>query len=215
MPAFGLAKSYGLFDFAGLIAVIGMWEIYPDVAQLLMDIEGNNHTSYQLTLPLPAWLLWLKTACAISIKGLLITIFMLPLGKIILWNRFNLATVNPLKLCIIIIMASLFYGIITLWALSSIKHMSLLGKLWNRYLFPMWMLGCFQFSWQVVHKLFPTMSYLVLINPISFITEATRAAIIGQSNFISFWTCIGVLCGWIFMLWGYTFKQLRKRLDFV
>ena len=89
MPAFGLSQTYGLFEFAGLLSVIGMWEIYPDVAQLLMDLEGNSHTSYQLTLPLPAWLLWLKTATFITIKSITLSLLTLPMEKIFFWIRFN------------------------------------------------------------------------------------------------------------------------------
>ncbi len=215
MPAFGLAQSYGLFEFAGLVAVIGMWEIYPDVAQLLMDLESNDHTAYQLTLPLPACLLWLKTATFITIKSISISLLTLPIGKIILWNKFDIFAINPIKLVTIITLSSIFYSVLTLWAVSNIKHMGLLGKLWNRYLFPMWFLGCFQFSWHVLHKIFPKLSYFVLLNPITFTTEASRAAIIGQTGFLPFWYCIVALVGFITILWWHTIRQLKKRLDFV
>lgn len=213
MPAFGLIKSYGLFDFAGILAVIGLWEIYPDVAQQLMDLENNAHTSYQLTLPLPTWLVWLKTASFFTLKSIGLTLCMLPIGKIILWDRFDLWLVNPLQLTIIIILGSMFYSALTLWAVSNIKHMGLLGKLWNRYLFPLWILGCFQFSWSVLHNLFPTASYFILINPLTFATEATRAAIIGQPGFLPFWYCIAALLSFTIVLWWHSLRQLKKRLD--
>lgn len=215
MPAFGLIESYGVFEFASLLSVIGLWEVFPDVATILMDLEGNQYTSYQLTLPLPTWLIWLRYVIFMTIKALSITLFVLPAGTLVLWNTISLNTFNILQFCVITGVASIFYGVLSLWALTIIEHMGIIGKLWNRYLFPLWFLGCYQFSWHILHQKFPRFSYLVLLNPLTYIHEAARAAVLGQSGFISFWTCIGAILIFIVILWIYSIRKLRKKMDSV
>ncbi len=215
MPAFGLSTNYGVFSFASFMGIIGMWEIYPDVAKFIMDLHGDSHTSYQLTLPLPSWLLWLKTICFFAIRLTALSLLVMPLGKIILWDKLDMCAIAPLKLITMIILANIFYAVFILWAVGRIKHMGLLGKLWTRYLYPLWFLGCFQFSWQVLYDISPWASYFALLNPITYVAEGTRAAIIGQADFLSFWYCAFALMSFTLVFWLVATRKLKQRLDFV
>lgn len=215
MPEFGLAADYGSFQLASLIASAGLFEIFPSVMTLLSDIEGDRVISYQLTLPLPSWMILMKKATYYAINSLTLAICVTPIGKLVLWNQFDVTKIRIIPFILMLIVVSIFYGTFTLWLTARAKNMAAIGNVWMRFLFPMWFLGGFQFSWAVLYKISPTLAYINLINPMTYVMEGTRAALLGQQEFISVWICIlalgifSILSGW------YATIKLKQRLDFV
>jgi len=215
MPEFGLSADYGSFQLAGLIASAGLFEIFPSVMTLLSDIDGDRIISYQLTLPVPSWLILMKKIVYYAINALSLAICVTPIGKIVLWNQFDLTKIRIIPFILMLIVTSIFYGTFTLWLTARAKNMATIGNVWMRFLFPMWFLGGFQFSWAVLYKISPILAYLNLLNPLTYVMEGTRAALLGQQDFISVWICIlalsifSILSGW------YATVKLKQRLDFV
>ena len=148
MPA-GLSQSYGSFLIAGLCGSAALFEVWPSIVNLLSDFEGDNITSYYLTLPIPAWLVWLRSIIYYAISSAALAIFVVPLGKLLLQDQFDLTNFSFIKFTVIFILADFFYGAFTLWVTSHVKNMSKIGNIWMRFVYPFWFLGCFQFSWQV------------------------------------------------------------------
>ena len=84
-----------------------------------------------------------------------------------------------------------------------------------RFVYPLWFLGGFQYSWQVLYDFSPLFAYVSLLNPVLYVMEGTRAAILGQEGSLNFWLCIlmliffTLLCGW------HALKQLKRQLDYI
>lgn len=112
MPSFGIMASFGVFQLASLIASTGLFEIFPNAMHLLVDFEGERVISYHLTLPLPSWLIFMKKVLYFAISGFILSVCTIPMGKLVLWNQFNLAEISPLQLISILIIMSLFFWII-------------------------------------------------------------------------------------------------------
>src|ERR1700722_2073345 len=53
MPFFGLT-NFGLFQFGGIIAGVGLFELYASVVDFVADLEGDQVINYNLTLPIPS-----------------------------------------------------------------------------------------------------------------------------------------------------------------
>lgn len=53
MPYFGLSATFGAFQFAGVLAAIGLFEFYSSAVDLVADFEGDRVIDYRLTLPIP------------------------------------------------------------------------------------------------------------------------------------------------------------------
>ena len=213
--AFGMAKEFGAFVLIGILVNVAIFEIWPFTARFIADINGNNSVSYYLTLPIPSWLIFIKSALAHSCKTIIMSALLLPLGKILLWNRLHFNHVCWYKFILIFISIHLFYNIFALSMLSIPKNMDDMGTIWNRILFPLWFFGAAEFPWQTVYKLSKPLAYVSLANPFVYTMEGIRAAFFGQEGYLSFWICLGVI--WlniIFFSWlGIT--RLRKRLDFI
>lgn len=213
LPSFGLSATYGSFILAGLSVGAGLFEVFPSVVSLVTDFEGDQTISYYLTLPMPTWLVWLRFIIYYAISYALLALLVLPLGQLLLWNQFSIVHVHGIKFGIIFLLTCLFYGALTLLMASFIKNMATIGNVWMRFLFPMWFLGCFQFSWAVLYKLSPAFAYANLLNPITYAMEGTRGAVLGPEGYLPFWLCVLMLALYILLFITWSIQRLKKRLD--
>lgn len=215
MPYFGLSNNFGTFQVGGVLAAAGLFELYTSVIDLVDDFEGNKIINYSLTLPIPSWLAILSKTIYFFIISLFLTLCMIPVAKICLWNQLDLTQINYFKLLMALISANIFYGSFTIWASSITKNMQTLGSIWARFIFPMWFLGGFQFSWAALYKAIPVIAYINLINPMIYITESIRTAILGQNDYLNFWLCIGAILIFAITFFILGLQNLKKRLDFI
>ncbi len=215
LPYFGLSHGYSSFILAGLCTSAGLFGVFPSVVNLVDDFEGVQIINYYLTLPLPAWLVLLRAIIFYAINFAIIGLLVLPIGKLLIWSQFDLAQVSLLKFLLLFIVLNFFYGAFVLWIASRVKNLTKIGNVWMRFVYPIWFLGGFQFSWFVLFDKVPQLAYLNLFNPITYGMEGMRAAILGQENFLNYWVCLvmltlfSILCAW------HGIARLKKRLDFV
>ncbi len=215
MPYFGLSADFGTFQLAGVLASAGLFELYANAVDLVSDFEGDRVINYSLTLPIPSWLAIISKAAYYFIVYFLLSLLMFPIGKLVLWKQMDLAQIFYAQLLLSLIFSSVFYACFVLWASSIISSMNKLGSVWARFIFPMWFMGGFQFSWMALYHVLPTVALISLLNPMIYITEAVRAAMLGQTGYINFWLCLLaiVFFSGFFLVLG--MRNLKKRLDFV
>jgi len=215
MPAFGLTKSYGAFMVASMCSTAGLFQSFSYLAELVADIEGDRVISYCFTLPIPSWLVFIRLIIYYTISFMLLGILVLPAGKLMLWNSFSLAQVSFGKYVLIFLLTNIFYAILALWTASYVRSLLRMDSVWMRLIYPLWFLGCFQFSWKALREVSPVLAYIDLINPITYISEGTRAAILGQQGSLNFWWCVLALIVFIVLGGWNAIRRLKRRLDFV
>ncbi len=211
----GVSSSFGLFQAGSLIVSVSWFELYAQTFLFINDLEGVRHISYQLTLPIPSWLLYLKHATFFFINMMFLSLLVVPLVKLVLLNGVLFSEFNWPLLMISIFCSGLFFSFFTLFLTSIIPSMGHVENIMMRILFPMWHFGCFQFSWQSAYAISKALGFFVLLSPYTYATESVRSAMMGQAGFISPWICLPVLflMTAIFGFWGY--RNLKNRLDFV
>ena len=215
MPQYGLNQNYGSFMLISAIASFGFFDTVGKVSNLISDIEGDRTISYTLTLPIPSYYAFLHIGIYWAINSLLISLFLFPIGKLILFDQFDLSKISLARLIPMYITMNLFYGFFSLWLTSMLKNIGDLGSLWVRVINPLIMFGAYFYSWQSIYALSHEIAYFNLINPLVYIMEGMRAAALGQEGFLSFWICLPAT--WIFIFacaWHGTYR-LSKRLDCV
>jgi ABC-2 type transport system permease protein len=215
MPYFGLKNDFGVFQFAGIIAAVGLFELYSSIIEFLQDLEGDRVINYHLTLPIPSWVAIISKATYYFVIYFMLTMLMLPIGKLTLWNQLDLTQIFYSKLFLALIFQCLFYASFVILVSSIIKSMTNIGSVWSRFVFPMWFMGGFQFSWFALYNVSPTLAYINLLNPMIYITESTRVAILGQQDYINFWVCLLAIFIFSIVCLIIGIKKLKKRLDFI
>lgn len=215
LPLFGLSPEYAAFFAAGFGISCGWFEIFPQVANLIADLEGERHIDYQLTLPLSSWLIFLKMACATMANTFLMNTVSLSMAKVMLWHNFSLTKLSLIKLLIMLIVSSFFFGCFTILMASIVKNMSTIGNTFMRVMHPLCWLGGFQFSWKAICSFAPWLGYGILLNPYLYAAEGMRAAILGQSGYLPFWPCICMLLLFSVLFAWLGISRLKRRLDFI
>lgn len=215
LPQMGIAANYGLITFGGVLAVAGMFEVYGIVAQLIADLLHEKIIYYYATLPLSANLLFIRMIAFNSCLSGFLTLCVLPLGKLLLWNDLDLLSFNWPYFVVAVIIANIFYGAFSLFTASFVYGFHQLGNVWSRFMFPLWFLGGFMFPWKILYQTVPAFAYLDLLNPLIYISEIYRIVLLGQEGYLNFWLCVcmvsifTILCGWIGI------KRFKKRCDFI
>ena len=214
LQAQGISHDFGAFQFAGTFATVGIFNVYDYVAETLSDIETTNILGYHLTLPCSSWTVF---AADIVLYGFLCvtqTLAILPLGKLILWDKLSLTDIAIVPAVCMLIISSLFLSVLALWLTSVIRYSYRRRMVQTRLLFPAWFLGGFQFSFFSVWNLSTWGGCLMALNPITYITEGMRGALVAVPS-LSPWLCMGILLLFgSFMFWD-AMRRLRQQLDFV
>src|SRR5262245_36574956 len=98
MAPYGLGANYGPFILVSSVASFGFFGTVGKVFNLITDIEGDRTISYSLTLPVPSWLIFVYTGFFWSLESALTSILLFPIGKLILYQQFDLSQVSFLRL---------------------------------------------------------------------------------------------------------------------
>lgn len=215
LPKFGIAPEFGMVTFGGMLASAGIFEGYTSIIMLVGDLSTTKITYYYATLPLPTWMMLARMIISNACLYTLLALSFLPFGKLLLWNTFDLSMVNWFHLVIVLFVSNMFYGAFTLFTTSFIDGIYQMGSIWSRFIFPMWFLGGFCFSWMSLYLTSKPLAYISLLNPIIYISESYRSAIMGPEGWLNFWLCIvmtalfAIAAAWIGI------KRLKKRCDFI
>lgn len=212
MPSMGLAQ-FGTFTLMSGAATWGFFATIQNIATTIGDLDGDKTIFYDLSLPLPQWMVFAKIGFSNGLLSYLIALLVVPIGKILLWNDIDLTYFLPIKYYFVIFLACMFYGFFSLLIASITKNLYKLENIWLRLIFPMWFLGGYQFTWLNSYKLSPTFAYLNLLNPMTYALEGARAASLDPAMSLPYWNCVAGLCVSIVIAAMVGIHKMKKRLD--
>jgi ABC-2 type transport system permease protein len=215
LPTLGTSAKLGLFTLATTAGVSGLLETYPQVASMISDLDGKRAITFDIGLPMPSWMVFLKMMLTCSIQNMLMGIFILPIGLICIPQQFDASVFSLGKFALIFTLSSLFFGAFAVYLSTFIRTMHNIDFLWTRMLFPLWFLGGYQFSWYTLLSMNKPLAYATLANPFLFIMEGTRAAILGQTGSLPFWLCVLVTAAFTLLFGTLGIRSMHKRLDCV
>jgi len=215
MPEMGMSTQYGPFLLVGAIGSFGFFNSIGKVTGMISDISGERMISYTMTLPLTSRAVLVYIATYWAINSALVSLMLFPIGKIILFTRFDLSKISFSSLLIIYPTVQLFFGFFSLWLVAVIKQLSAVSRIWIRVINPIFMFGSFFYTWQASYKLSPIIAYLSLANPMVYVMEGMRNACLGSEGYLPLSLCVSAL--WVFIIFcGMdAIRRLSKRLDCV
>src|SRR5690606_20322377 len=173
----------------GNIAAWGMLEVGTNVSIFISDLLGLQSITYYLTLPVSSNLVFIRIALADGMKSFFSTLPLLPIGKIILHKHFDLGSLCYGKLFLMYVVAHIFFGFFSLYLSSRTPDLTYLTTIKQRIIFPMWFLGCYQFTWYMLHTQYPVIAYINLLNPIVYIMEGLRHATVHTYDLLPYTLC--------------------------
>jgi ABC-2 type transport system permease protein len=215
LQAFGMSKDFGVFQLCAVLAVIGLFGLYGNAITIVSDIENDRSVDYYLSLPTSALTVLASSVAYYTIIGFTTGITLLPLAKLILGGQLVFAKISWAAFLFFLLLTNIFFSTATIAVAALVPSMDSFDVIWVRFIFPLWFLGGFQFSWKAINATVPWLSYLMLANPITYTTEGMRAAMLGQEGYLPFWFCSAMLLVLLVVVARWSYVTFKKRLDFV
>ena len=213
LTSMGMPAGYGIFMLIGCIIAICIWDSSADASALSTDLSGEKKISYELTLPLTYWLVYLRVALTIAIKAMAFNFITLPIGLLFVPTELHLLQFNPIKFVIAYIISNIFIGAFTTYTVIITKNVTSYNSFWMRYGSLLFSFSGFQFSWTTLSQIYPTLAKINLLNPFVYTFESLRNATMGPAETINFWYCILALTIFTFIFLYIGIKTFKKRLD--
>lgn len=212
-PQLGVRDNYVVFMTCAGLMSWGLFEILGHVGRLAADLTTVKAIEYDLTLPLPQWMVFFRIAISNAIQSMSVAIFILPVSKLLLGSELTFPHISYPKALTIFFLGNLFYGFFSLFIASLMENMQALRNVWMRAVYPLWWIGGYQFSWTKMNAISPIVGKISLVNPLVYSFEGIRGAMLGQEGFINFWYCIVALL-FFCAFFGYIgAKRMMRRLD--
>jgi ABC-type multidrug transport system permease subunit len=212
MPKMGMIFE-GDFLLVSCVISKTFFGIMDNVTNIVADLDDNKSITYDMTLPISHTLLFIKIAISNAIYTCLLSLLVLPAGKLLLWNYLHFPHFNLIKFLIIILASSLFSGFFSLFIIGITKSIMQIEDVWSGIIHPLFTLGGFNFTWKVMFKISPFLAYLNLCNPVMYMFEGMRGATLDPALSISFWICVGMLILFSLPMGYIGVYLLKKRLD--
>ncbi len=213
MPKMGLPTYYGAFATISMVVVMSAFSARTGAALIAADLDGPQTIAYELTLPLPYWMVWLKNGLYLSLKAMVFNVLPLFLGKLILGNGLDFSNFSLFRFLIIYIISALFFAMFSLFSTVFTNTLKGYSRLQSHLVRPMIFLNGFTASWIIVYSISPALGIFMRCLPWIYAYEGCRAAILGQDGYINIWVCVGMLTLFTLLCTIASLRLFKKRMD--
>lgn len=212
-PAMGLPADYGAFTTVSMMVIMGAYTAWAGSMEIAADLAGPQTISYELTLPLPYWMAWLKKGFALAIKTAVFNVTPLVVGKIILGDQFDLSHFSLIHFLCIYLVASLFFGMFALLSTVIVSTAESHSRLELRLIGPMFFLNGWTGSWAMMNSVSLFLGIFTRCLPWIYAYEGYRAAILGPQGYLNLWLCVGMLSMFTAVTIAMNVWLFKKRMD--
>jgi ABC-2 type transport system permease protein len=190
-----VSQGYGHLLLPGIIALSAFLTALQSVAfPLVMEFGWTKEIEDRLLAPLPTDLVTVEKLLMATLRGLIASIIMYPVGALVLgsatppWHPAGL----PLLLVVVLLGAWVGAGIgITLGTLISPARISIMFGL---ILTPLMFTGATQYPWPTLSSM-RWFQVVTAVNPLTYCAEGVRGAMVPEIPHIAPWICVLVLIG--------------------
>lgn len=182
--------------------------------KLLFDFEQNRFIDYQISILHPR-LVALEHITFYSLFTCLVMLPFFPVTKLILQSSFDTTHASWLQAALILYLGSLCLSAYHLLAVTIMKGSNSIVSLWMRINIPMLIIGGFWVPLHIIKQSIPVLGYIAYLNPLIYLTEGLRAAILGSPEFLSVWICAPALTGFSILFTLLAFYFFKKRTDHI
>lgn len=193
-----------------ILLVLSSMLAYP----LLFDFKQERFIDYQVSMLHPK-LMILERILFSSLFCFAVMLPFFPVTKLILQSSFDSSHASWPQALFILYLGSLCCCAYHFLAMNIMKGPGSIVSLWMRINIPMLILGGLLVPLHVIQQLSPLVSFFVHLNPIIYLTEGLRSAILGTPEFLPVSTCAVVLLVFSVLFTLLTFYFFRKKTDHI
>jgi len=211
MPRMGLVqRGYTAALLPGVIAVsLALAAVQSVALPLVADFGWTKEIEDRLLAPVPSGLVALEKIISGAAQGVIAAVFVLPLARLIMGPIEGLALGHVVEIGTILVLGSVAFSAIGLY-LGTVIEGPQVGLMFGLIIAPMIMFGCAYYPWSGLDHV-PAMKYAVLINPLTYIAEGLRAALVPDKPHMPVWAVLAGLLVVTLGAWRLGLKAFMKR----
>lgn len=213
LPLLGMPSSLIAPLFIGTMTQIIFSAAFAVSFRYANDLNANRFINYQITLPLPKTWLFAQIIFSFMIEIAFISLPLIFLGSIFLGSSFPLNNASWIATFGVYIASVIFYALLFIFLAFNSPYTWFLDNVWARRLSPLFLLGCAYFTWKKLYAFNAVIALFLLVNPLTYIHEGLRAALLGSEDFLSVKICLPMIIIFCIILVVLLANALSKRLD--
>jgi ABC-2 type transport system permease protein len=212
-PLMGMSLTLLAPLYIGVVSVMLINVYFAFAMHILFDLRFNRIIEYHVTLPIGRLWLFAEYIINFALQAACICIPSLLLGLALLGSRLDTPQPDlllgvPVILLVLLVFATFFLALSFLVSFDWFMLNS-----WPRLISPLLACSCTFFTWKQLAAFSTPLGYLFLANPLTYIAEGLRAAIIGGSDNLPIEVSVAMLCISL-LIAGILLKiGIKRRLD--
>ncbi len=177
LPKMGIIPgNYTTLMLPGIIALsLTMSAIQSVALPMVQDFGFTKEIEDRLLAPVPIQLVAVEKIVAGVLQGIVASLFVLPIARLIMGPIPGLTFHNAGLLILVTVLGGAAFSAMGLWLGTGIAPQQI-GLMFSVILAPMIMFGCTYYPWAGLARI-PWMKWVVLVNPMVYVSEAMRAAL--------------------------------------
>lgn len=175
---------------------------------------GYGFMEYDLTLPLPIGYILANYIISFVIEACTATLPLIIIGLMALSWYMNVTFAGSILLFLIVyIMALFLFGITFLALCFYYPNRWFEDNLWPRRISFFVTVGAIFSPWAHIYAYSKPLAIIMLFNPLTYVAEGMRAALLGNNGFIPLWICTLTVLFTIGITTYWMQHSVRKKLD--
>lgn len=217
-PLLGMPEEFILPMFVGwpLISImINLGYCFSMKYTLGAIYTGYGFMEFDLTLPLPTAYVLAHYVISFLIEACIATLPLIIIGITAVHSLYPHLAIQSLTFFGLIYIINLVLVGITFFALSFwYPNQWFENNLWPRRIGPLITFGAIFAPWHQIYGFSKLIGILMLLNPLTYVTEAMRNALLGNnSTYIPFWICLIIISILFVITIVWMHKSIRLKLD--
>jgi ABC-2 type transport system permease protein len=176
---------------------------------MVAEFGYSKEIEDRLLAPISTSLVAIEKVVAGTLQGLIASLFVLPLSRLIIGPVPGLTFRNVPLLLLITILAGLAFSALGLFLGTAIAPQQI-GLMFSVIIAPMIMFGCTYYPWRGLDAV-PVIKYIVLVNPLVYASEGMRAALTPSVPHMHVMAILGALVVLIALFTWLGLRSFMKR----
>lgn len=186
---------------------------YNFATRMVYDLKFDHFIDYFLTLPLPRRWLFAYFISSFIIESSIVTLPLVTFGIILLGKNFGPINGSFITFLAVYFLVLLFWALFFLGSSFTCSYQWFKNNMWARRIMPLFVLSSAFFTFKTVASIMPIFSTIMLCNPLTYLVEGLRTALLGGTDYLPLTTCVmGIFVAIIVMSFRLHYG-IHKHLD--
>ena len=171
-----LGKGYQTALLPGILGVsLSLSAIQSVALPMVQDFGWTKEIEDRLLAPVPTRLIAAEKIIAGSLQGFIAAGFVFPIARLVMGPIPDLTLSHAGEVLLIVLLGSTAFSSLGMWLGTAIAPQQI-GLMFSVIIAPMLFFGCAYYPWRGLDVV-PVMKYIVLINPMVYVSEGMRGAL--------------------------------------